>query len=380
MSKPVTKDPLAALLRKQREEALEAEQHSETTPKPAHPSSIKSLTTPVVTPIDTTVATPVISPVDIPVATAPPNQAQYLDATHTASEQRIYSVMYRETISKGIRERHYGPSELCKKTGIRSDKTVRMAVRGLCRKLSVEVVSHGAYFPQGPRYRIYEPKDIVRRRRLAGIEIDPQTKQITGPLDTTVDTTVKAPVTRVPDGDTKTYSSTGVEVTVVTPVEITGLYKERNDIAGSEVSESISSSNDFRLGADDEAFAGFLTEFKTVVRELTGKDPNRSERERYRELAQVLLTELRIASGRTTVSSVPSFLAEHLRRRLWKMDKRQAQAEGKELPDQPRTTNIIPEGQACPDCNNTGWWYPNGTEKGVARCKHDRLTTKSSEV
>src|SRR3712207_8213321 len=25
----------------------------------------------------------------------------YLDATHTASEQRIYSVMYRETLSKG---------------------------------------------------------------------------------------------------------------------------------------------------------------------------------------------------------------------------------------------------------------------------------------
>jgi hypothetical protein len=376
MSKPVTKDPLAALLRKQREEVLEAEQHSEPTPKLTDSSPVKLISTGVATIASTGVSTPV----DATVTTKSSNQSQYLDATHTASEQRIYSVMYRETISKGIRERHYGPSELCKKTGIRSDKTVRMAVRGLCRKLSVEVISHGAYFPQGPRYRIYEPKDIVRRRKLAGIEIDPQTKQITSPVDTTVDTTVKAPVTRVPDGDTKTYSSTGVEVTVVTPVEITGLYKGRNDIAGSEVSESISSSNELRLGADDEAFAGFLTEFKTVVRELTGKDPNRAERERYRELAQVLLTELRIAAGRTTVSSVPSFLAEHLRRRLWKMDKRQAQAEGKELPDQPRTTNIIPEGQTCPDCNNTGWWYPNGTEKGVARCKHDRLTTKSSEV
>jgi len=368
MSKPLTKDPLAALLRKQREEALEAEQQSEPASEPAHPASIKSLSTPVNIIVTTPVSTPVNS--------TSPNQAQYLDATHTASEQRIYSVMYRETISKGIRERHYGPTEICKKTGIRSDKTVRIAIRGLCRKLSVEVVSHGAYFPQGPRYRIYEPKDIVRRRKLADIEIDPQTKQITSPVDTTVATTVAG----LPDGDTKNYSSTGVEFTGVTPVKITGLYKERNDIGGSEISKSSSSSNDLSPEVDDEPFAGFLMEFKTVVKELTGKYPTPTERERYRELAQVLLMELRIAAGRTTVSSVPSFLAEHLRRRLWKMDKRQAQAEGKELPDQPCTTNIIPEGQTCPDCNNTGWWYPNRIEKGVARCKHDSLITKQSEV
>jgi hypothetical protein len=152
------------------------------------------------------------------------------------------------------------------------------------------------------------------------------------------------------------------------------------DIGSSEISESSSSSNDLRPTVDDEAFAGFLMEFKTVVKELTGKDPKPVEQERYRELAQVLLIELRIAAGRTTVSSVPSFLAEHLRRRLWKMDKRQAQAEGKELPDQPRTANTIPEGQTCSDCNNTGWWYPNGMDKGVARCKHERLITKSSGV
>lgn len=28
---------------------------------------------------------------------------------------------------------------------------------------------------------------------------------------------------------------------------------------------------------------------------------------------------------------------------------------------------------ACPDCNGTGFWYPNGTEKGVTRCTHVRL-------
>ena len=32
----------------------------------------------------------------------------------------------------------------------------------------------------------------------------------------------------------------------------------------------------------------------------------------------------------------------------------------------------------CPDCHGTGWWYPKGTEKGTARCKHERLVTSSS--
>jgi hypothetical protein len=27
----------------------------------------------------------------------------------------------------------------------------------------------------------------------------------------------------------------------------------------------------------------------------------------------------------------------------------------------------------CPDCNGTGFWYPNGLEKGVTRCTHARL-------
>ncbi len=27
----------------------------------------------------------------------------------------------------------------------------------------------------------------------------------------------------------------------------------------------------------------------------------------------------------------------------------------------------------CPDCGGTGWYYPQGKEKGAARCKHERL-------
>jgi hypothetical protein len=125
---------------------------------------------------------------------------------------------------------------------------------------------------------------------------------------------------------------------------------------------------------DDDAALALLESLRQVERDVTGK--NSSNSLQWKELADVLIAELRIASGRTTVSNVPAFLAEHLRRRLWKMDKKQAEREGKELPDQ-----VAPAAQKnpvnCPDCNGSGWWYPNGTEKGVAKCKHAGLNVPS---
>ena len=128
---------------------------------------------------------------------------------------------------------------------------------------------------------------------------------------------------------------------------------------------------------DDDAALALLEFLRQAEREVTGK--NSSNSSQWKELAAVLIAELRIASSRTTVSNVPAFLAEHLRRRLWKIDKKQAAREGKELPDQ-----VAPTAQKnpveCPDCNGSGWWYPNGTEKGVAKCKHARLNVPSPPI
>ncbi len=30
----------------------------------------------------------------------------------------------------------------------------------------------------------------------------------------------------------------------------------------------------------------------------------------------------------------------------------------------------------CPDCHGTGYWYPKGIERGVTKCKHNRLTNE----
>jgi hypothetical protein len=128
---------------------------------------------------------------------------------------------------------------------------------------------------------------------------------------------------------------------------------------------------------DDEAFAAFAHAMQEAVRDVTGKAAVPAEAERWKEVADVLATELRIAAARTTVSSVPSFLAEHLRRRLFKKDRRQLAAEESAAP--PRAP--LPEGvdvKTCPDCHGAGFWYPQGFEKGVARCAHEKLLKAES--
>jgi len=120
---------------------------------------------------------------------------------------------------------------------------------------------------------------------------------------------------------------------------------------------------------DDEAFAEFNAALKKAAKEITGREPSRMETARWGELAEILVTELKIAAGRTTVSSVPAFLAEHLRRRLWKKEKRQIDDErSKEQSAAPKVN-----ASQCPDCFGTGMWYPEGFEKGVARCEHKSL-------
>jgi hypothetical protein len=126
---------------------------------------------------------------------------------------------------------------------------------------------------------------------------------------------------------------------------------------------------------DDAALAGL---FRELEREVIGK--NSASIEQWREVKEVLLTELRIASGRTTVSNVPAFLAEHLRRRLWKVDKEKA-AEISREPEQGSQNIKLSEEERrkCPDCAGTNFWYPEGLDKGVAKCRHAKLAVVQSD-
>ncbi|MGB7923004.1 MAG: hypothetical protein WCF57_07145 [Pyrinomonadaceae bacterium] len=125
---------------------------------------------------------------------------------------------------------------------------------------------------------------------------------------------------------------------------------------------------------DDEAFAKFALVMQEAAKQVTGKRLNPSDKERLGELAELLATELKIAAARTTnVSSVPAFLTEHLRRRLWKVDKKQVSGEGKPKTSSAKTVLSNEEAHNCPDCGGSGMYYPEGYEKGVAKCRHEKL-------
>ena len=158
--------------------------------------------------------TPVETPVETPVITKKKNDAlEPLDATHTSSEARVYSVMYRETISRGTNNQYFGTKRLMTLTGIRGDHTVRRAIDGLIQKMSIEIINTNYGNPIGPKYRIFPPKEIIERRKRSGIEIDTQTKKLITPVETPVETPVKLTgVTPV-----KTTPVTGVKMTGVEP-------------------------------------------------------------------------------------------------------------------------------------------------------------------
>jgi hypothetical protein len=174
--------------------------------------------------------------------------------------------MYRETISKGASERHFGPAELMKKTGIRSRNTVHKALYGLVEKLSVEVVAETRGNPLGPRYRVYKPQAIEQRRRAVGIKIDPQTKRITERGGIPAGIPTSNPPTIV-----KNWDTTGPEDGIPTIPNIGTLSKskENTSYAESDNPSSLSKSGAATLSDSDDDGA-FLEFVKEVYERATG--------------------------------------------------------------------------------------------------------------
>lgn len=243
--------------------------------------------------------------------------ADHLDRQLTPAESKVLEQILRLTVGFNLDERQVRISVLKERTGYGSDKTVRMAIQGLEHK--------------GVIARIGRPNNS------GGITYRILSYSGTG----------------VPQ-----YSGTPAKTTAVPRVEITGELK--TDLK--------------RQNTDDEA-APLARTLAQVERELTGK--NTSDPSKWEDLADVLVKELKIAAGRTTISSVPAFLAEHLRRRLWKKEKGQIEAEVAEQKASARAKNI--DASQCPDCFGTGMYYPEGFEKGVARCPHTKLAEQYVE-
>ncbi len=140
-----------------------------------------------------------------------------------------------------------------------------------------------------------------------------------------------------------------------------------NPIENTDTSSFLHTSFKTTDKSDDDA----LRVLQKTERELTGKNSSAND---WLPLFELLSTELKIAAARTTISNVPAFLTEHLRRRLWKRDKAQITSESVEQgSDAAGTATARVNANQCGDCGGTGFYYPNGYDGGVAKCKHEKL-------
>ena len=91
-----------------------------------------------------------------------------LALTHTALEHRIYRVMYAETVSMKETVRPFGVRRLLVLTGMRSYSSIGRGCAGLIEKLSIASLdNHDS--PPRVLYRVFSPREIFERRRIAGV-------------------------------------------------------------------------------------------------------------------------------------------------------------------------------------------------------------------
>ena len=115
--------------------------------------------------------------------------------------------------------------------------------------------------------------------------------------------------------------TTGISQKVVVPVQpLSGITGTTQTIENKDIySHPKTSFKDYKYIDDEPAAPGAIeTMLQTEAKRFTGNGLSKSDAKGLRDLAELLRMELEIAAARTnSVSSVPSFLTEHLRRRLF---------------------------------------------------------------
>lgn len=101
-----------------------------------------------------------------------------LSKWHTEAEQKVYRVLYDQTIALDRNSWYFSFNELVKKTGFKSKITIAVAIDGLADKKSIDILTDKRGDHLGKRYKVYTPSQILLRREESNINIDPQTKKI----------------------------------------------------------------------------------------------------------------------------------------------------------------------------------------------------------
>jgi len=220
-----------------------------------------------------------------------------LDSTHTKSEQFVYSIMYRETISKGREEHYFSLRKLMKMTGIGSDKTVFNALKGLMNKFSIALIEHSNNKPVGTLYKVFSPKEVFKLRKEKNILIDIKTKRI---VITAVTEATAVDRTAIPT-TVRTTAATSVESTAVK--EDTPYIKENKDINNDDSIRNIESSS------EDETFdhkKSIISLYKKYT-ENTWSDADHRSYQTIKNIIPDIIEAALIASVMRSKNKVNSF-------------------------------------------------------------------------
>lgn len=208
-----------------------------------------------------------------------------LGGTHTESEQIVYSIMYRDTISKGKNEEYFSLRKLMKKTGIGSDKTVFNALKGLRNKMSINMVRHSNNKPIGTLYEIFTPREIFKLRNDMGIIIDINSRRIVIPVGMGTTATAVGEVKR----DSSSISTAGTSV----DREIS--YIVRNSINEGDIGRRAASLlNNNQLKGDDIVF-NHKTSTISLYKKYTGNQWRIEDDEFYTVVKEILVEVIEAA-------------------------------------------------------------------------------------
>lgn len=269
------------------------------------------------------------------------------------STKKLYDAIYLRTRGavKPIRTIKATRRELMKWTGIKNIKTIASHIQYLTAKgLLIHIWQHGS--SEGSIYEVILPEEF--QNGSGGLR----------PPQTTLD------------------GLTTSDQNMVLPLDqnmVSGGLGETTENKGTYASLK-TSFNTKEKEIDDEINAGFYAAFQIVAKELTGRELTTADKAKFNDLAELLVAELRIAAARTeSVSNVPAFLTEHLRRRLWKREKEELQAEAAKPDTESTASQKLTKEQikSCPDCGGSGFCYPNGYDGGVVRCQHAKLNMEN---
>lgn len=98
--------------------------------------------------------------------------------THKETEHHIYLVMYCESRKHSSKDRYFSGIEIARLIGLKHRRNIMDVLQRLEMKKCISVITSKPGEVLGKEYRIYEPEEILERRKKSKMRIHPQTKKI----------------------------------------------------------------------------------------------------------------------------------------------------------------------------------------------------------